>query len=246
MIENSLRNYFNKKNIFTRDELSHFFLLKEHELNKNTFAWRIYDLKRKGIIKQVGRGLYSLAKKNNYSILLNIDSDKISRNISKTFTEINFCISESNWINEFTSHQFSNNYIIIEIEKDFLESVFFNLRETFNNVFLKPNETELDRYISDLDNAIILIPLLTRAPIQTSENQKQNVPKLEKLLVDIFSRTTPYLFLTNSEIKTIFKNAFRKYNINQTTLLAYAERRGKNDEIENFLIENKLIEVVND
>jgi hypothetical protein len=120
------------------------------------------------------------------------------------------------------------------------------LKESFKNVFLKPNEIELDRYISDLDSAIILIPLLSRAPVQTSEKRKQNVPRLEKLLVDIFSKTTPYLFLTTSEIKTIFNNAFKKNNINQTTLLAYAKRRGKDDEIKNFLIENNLLEVVND
>lgn len=246
MIVTTLQNYFNKKNVFTRDELFHFYLLSEQELNKNTFAWRIYNLKRKGIIKQVGRGLYSLQSISNYSFELSNDSTKIAQSISKTFTEINFCISDSTWINEFTSHQYSNNYTIVEIEKDFIESVFFNLKESFQNVFLKPNETELDRYITDLDSAIILIPFITRSPIQKAENKKYNIPILEKLLVDIFTKTSPYFFLTNSEVKTIIENVFRKYNINQTTLLAYAERRGKKKEIKNFLVENKLLEIVND
>ncbi|MBL1215520.1 MAG: hypothetical protein HND52_19290 [Ignavibacteriae bacterium] len=246
MIVTTLQNYFNKKNVFTRDELFHFYLLSEQELNKNTFAWRIYNLKRKGIIKQVGRGLYSLQSKSNYSLELSADSTKIAQSISKTFTEINFCISDSTWINEFTSHQYSSNFTIVEVEKDFLESVFFNLKETTKNVFLKPNETELDRYISDLESAIILIPFITRTPIREMENQNFNTPTIEKLLVDIYIKNSPYFFLTNSEIETIIQNAFRKYIINQTTLLAYAERRGKKNEIKNFLIKKKLIEVMSD
>jgi len=245
MIVNALQNYF-KKNIFTRDELFHFYLSSDQELNKNTFAWRIYNLKRKGIIKQVGRGLYSLVAKINYSIELSTDSEKIAKNISKHFAEITFCISDSNWINEFTSHQYSSNFTIVEIEKDFLESVFFNLKESTKNVFLKPNETELDRYIADLDTAIILIPFITRSPIRKLENQKFSTPTIEKLLVDIYTQKTPYLFLTKSEIEIIIQNVFRKYNINQTTLLAYAERRGKKNEIKNFLMKKKLIEAMND
>jgi hypothetical protein len=134
----------------------------------------------------------------------------------------------------------------LEIEKEFIESVFYSIKEKFKNIFIKPNEIELERYISDLNNAIILVPFLTRAPIQKSEDKKYNIPTLEKLLVDIFSKSSPYFFLTDSEIKTIIINAFAKYSINQTTLLAYAERRGKKNKIELFLIENKLLEVIND
>ncbi|VAX25898.1 hypothetical protein MNBD_IGNAVI01-730 [hydrothermal vent metagenome] len=246
MIENNLKKHFSEKLNFTRDELYKFFLLSEPQLNKNTFAWRIYNLKKKGIIREVARGQYSFIDKNDYFLQLSNYSVKIALSILKTFADINFCISESNWINEFTSHQYSNNFTIVEIEKDFIESVFFYLKEVFQNVFLKPNETELDRYISGLDKAIILIPFITRSPVKKLGNKKYNVPAIEKLLVDIFTKRSPYFFLTNSEVETIFEKACRKYNINQTTLLAYAERRGKKEEIKNFLIKNKLLEIVND
>lgn len=246
MIRKNLKKYFNEKDVFSRNELFQFYLLSEPQLNKNTFAWRIYNLKSKGIIREVGRGQYSFCDKKNYFFQLSKYSEKTALSISKTFTDIAFCISDSNWINEFTSHQYSNNLTILEIEKDLLESAFYNLKESFKNIFLKPNATELDRYISDLESAIILIPFITRSPIKKTEKQKYNVPTLEKLLVDIFTKSTPYYFLTLSEIETIIVNALRKYNINQTTLLAYAERRGKKKEFKNFLIESKLLEVVND
>ncbi len=246
MIEKSLKKYFNKNNVFTRNELFQFYLLNEPELNKNTFAWRIYHLKKKGIIKEIARGLYSLYNKDKFTLKINRTTEKIALNIFKSFTEISFCISNSTWINEFTSHQYSNNFTIVEIEKDYLESVFYNLKESKKNIFLKPNEIELDRYISDLNNAIILLPFITRSPIQKSENKRYNIPTLEKLLVDIFAKNSPYYFLTLSEIKKIIVNALRKYNINQTTLLAYAERRGKKKNLRIFLNENNLLKVIND
>jgi len=246
MITNNLKKYFKNRKTFTRNELLEFYLKNEPKLNSNTFAWRIYNLKRKGFIKEIGRGLYSFLDKKDYVLQLSKDSKRIVFAATKNFIDVTFCISESNWINEFTTHQYSNNFIILEVEKDFIESVFYNIKEKFKNVFLKPNKIELERYISDLNKAIILLPLLTRAPTQKSEDKKYNIPTLEKLLVDIFSKSSPYFFLTDSEITTIIGNAFGKYNINQTTLLAYAERRGKKNELESFLIANELLEVVND
>ncbi len=246
MIANSLKNYFEGKSFFTRNELFQFYLLKEPSLNKNTFAWRIYNLKRKRIIQELGRGQYSFCTKENYILQLDKRAIQTAQYISKTFFELSFCVSNSAWINEFTSHQYSNNFTIVEVEKDFIESMFYNLKEKFKTVFLKPNEIELERYISDLDTTIILIPFLTRAPIQKSENGKYNTPTLEKLIVDIYTKTSPYFFLTNSETAIIIINAFKKYSINQTTLLAYAERRGKKKKIRTFLTEKNLLEVIND
>ena len=246
MIEKNLKKHFKGENNFTRNELFKFYLLNEPQLNKNTFAWRIYNLKKKGVIREIGRGKYSLIEKSVYSLQLSNYCEKIALKISKSFPEIIFCVAESNWINEFTNHQYSNKFTIIEIEKDFIESVFFNLKESFQNIFLKPNETELDRYVSDLGSAIILIPFITRSPIQKLENQRYNIPTIEKLLVDIFTQNSPYFFLTNSEVKNIIENVFRKYNVNQTTLLAYAERRGKKKQIKSFLIENRIAEIMND
>lgn len=239
MIKNNLITHF--KDNFTRNELYQFYQLNEPLLNKNTFAWRIYNLKKKGVIREVGRGQYSLIEKSVYTIPLSNHCEKIAVTISKSFPEIIFCVSESNWINEFTSHQYSNNFTIVEIEKDFIESVFFNLKKSFQNIFLKPSETELDRYIYDLDSAIILNPFITRSPIKKLENKNFNIPAIEKLLVDIFTQNTPCFFITKSEVETIFKNVFRKYSINQTTLHAYAERRGKEKQIKSFLVENKLL-----
>lgn len=245
MIDAILKKHFSEKN-FTREELYQFYTQLEPKLNKNTFAWRIYKLKQKGIIKEIARGVYSFYQKGNYTLPLSDLSAKTAFSLSKSFTNIIYCISDFNWINEFTSHQYINNMIIVEVEKYFIDSVFFYLKNSFKNVFLNSNKTELNRYISDSNNAIIIIPFITRAPITKTVDKKINIPTLEKMLVDIFTQSTPYFLLTDFEIKTIFENAFKNCNINITKLHAYSERRGIKKEITSFLDENKFVEIVND
>jgi len=78
MIEKNITKYFNGKNNFTRNELFQFYLLNEPQLNKNTFDWRIYNLKKKGVIREVGRGQYPLIEKSFYSLHLSNYCKKVA------------------------------------------------------------------------------------------------------------------------------------------------------------------------
>ena len=51
--EKQLLRRFEKQNTFTRDELFEFYSEFEPELNEGTFGWRIYDLKKKNIIRNI-------------------------------------------------------------------------------------------------------------------------------------------------------------------------------------------------
>jgi hypothetical protein len=81
------------------------------------------------------------------------------------------------------------------------------------------------------------LPLITEAPIQYIDKIKTIT--VEKLLVDIFSDEI-WESLKGYEMVRIFENAFGKYSINYSKLLRYAFRKGKKEEIMNFLSTNKL------
>ena len=60
------------------------------------------------------------------------------------------------------------------------------------------------------------------------------VPMLEKILVDAI--VSPELeFARGGEIFTIFENAGEMYRINRKTMLRYATRRGKKEEVEKLV-----------
>lgn len=58
--------------------------------------------------------------------------------IKKTF--VNYCIWNSSILNEFLQHYSSSKFLVVEVEKEALESVFFSLKEKFNSTFKKPSK----------------------------------------------------------------------------------------------------------
>jgi len=125
---------------------------------------------------------------------------------------------------------------ILEVEKDALEPVFHYLQDLNKvDVFLEPTNREIALYINEKVNAIILKKLITKSPIQTIDD----VPTvtLEKLIVDIYSEKKLFEAFQGSELLHIINNAVEKYAINTKTLLNYANRRSKREEIEVYLRE---------
>lgn len=140
-IENKLIEAFKEHSSFDRNELYDFYLDFEPDLKESTFSWRIYDLKKKDIIKIIGRGLYIISNKPKYKPVLSENVLKIARKSSERFEEINYCIWETQWLNEFTQHQTSNQMIVVEVEKEFVDSFYYNLNDNLRmDFFLNPDE----------------------------------------------------------------------------------------------------------
>lgn len=118
-------------------------------------------------------------------------------------------------------HQPVRFLILVEVEKEALEPVFYNLKDNgIRNVFLQPEEKELLRYVNELDNAIILQSLVSKAPLQ--KVKKISTTTLEKLLVDLFCDKKLFYTYQGSEMIFIFNNAYRRYSIDFTKLFSYA------------------------
>ena len=81
----------------------------------------------------------------------------------------------------------------------------------------------------------ILKKLITKSPLQRIDY----VPTitLEKLIVDIYSDKKLFEAFQGSELVRIINNAFKKYAINTPTLLNYANRRSKRDDMEAYLMQ---------
>ena len=126
--------------------------------------------------------------------------------------------------------------IMVEVERIGVEAVFDVLRDNYENVFLNPTDKEIDFYISALDEAIVVVPLVSEAPTQ-EVNQVETIT-IEKLLVDILSEEKLYQSAQSERSRIIFE-ANSKYTINMNKLLRYASRRRKKE-----FIEQKIKEVL--
>lgn len=163
---------------------------------------------------------------------------KLAKKISDRFEDIQHCIWEIKWLNEFTLNQSNKRIILIEIEKDFVESLYYELKDSFrDNLFLNPDKKTIDFYIAESNDPIIIKKLITRSP--TSKRIEKGVtfytPLLEKLLVDLFAEKKLFYFYQGSEMMHIYENALKNYSINFTKLFSYANRREREQDIKAFL-----------
>jgi hypothetical protein len=230
---------FGKRETFSREELFQFLQKFSPTVNETTFRWRIFDLKRKQIIRSISRGHFSLFYKPAYIPELEQKIKKLFQEIKKEFPYVKIAIWNTKWLNELMLHQPGKFLTVIEVENEAKSSVFNYLKDAgHKNVYLEPNEKEFYNYILDKTNSIIVTGLISKSP--TLEIDNVNVPGIEKILVDIFSDPLLYASFQGSEMVNIFENVFRKYHVNTTTLYSYATRRNKKNELQTFIISNPV------
>ncbi len=240
-----MKEYINKKlvaefkdrNHFKRNELYDFYRKYEPNLNEGTFGWRIYDLKQKNIIKSIGQSLYAISYKPKYTPDISKNLLKLDKLIREKYVNAKYSIWETTWLNEFTIHQSTRNFIILDIEKFVVESAYYYLRDKkYANVFLNPKEDIINQYIAEEKEVILVKTLLHRAPVH--KVRKTSVPLLEKIMVDIFYEKHIFFFYQGEEMFNVFDKAMRNYSINFTKLFAYAKRRGQEKNIKEYITTN--------
>ena len=241
IIENRFIEEFKNRDAFSRKELFDFFRYFEPDLKEGTFGWRIYDLKNKNIIKSIRRGYYTISYKPKYKPEISGEILKLAKVITERFEDVKYCIWDTDWINEFTQHQSGKKLIIIEIEKDFVESLYYELKDSFRfDFYLNPDEKAIDFYISESQNPVVIKKLITRSPISKRKEKKIKfyTPLLEKILVDLFTENKLFYFYQGAELMHVYENALKTYTPNYTKLFSYAKRREREQGIKQFMTNN--------
>lgn len=143
------------------------------------------------------------------------------------------CIWNFDLIKTLSQHIPVQNLVFVEVERQAAESAFYLLKEKYQQVQLLKQKQEIrNSFFHFLENAIIVRPLVTEAPVQ--QRGKIVTVTLEKVLVDIFC-DEEFEFLRGFELTHIFKNAFDSYTVNQSKLLRYADRKQKKQDLLHFL-----------
>lgn len=241
IVENKLIDRFKGQESIERDELYQFYLDYEPNLKESTFSWRIYDLKKKDIIKTIGRGVYVISYKPKYKPVPSEQVSKIARRINEQFKDIKYCAWETQWLNEFAQHQTFKQMVVVEVERDFIDSTYYHLNDHLKmDFYVNPDDKDIQFYISESNVAVIIQRLVTRAPISKLRIKKTSIPvaTLEKIMVDLFVEERLFHFFQGSEMIHIYENIINRYSINFTKLFSYARRRKKEQEIKQFMNNN--------
>ncbi|MEM6263682.1 MAG: DUF6577 family protein [Bacteroidota bacterium] len=240
-LEQLLKNKFGKRNIFSREELWDFFRENESDLKKSTFGWRIHNLKNRQVLTALGGGRYTLESQPSYEPKLSPTALEIASIVASNYAAVQYCVWETNWLNEFTLHQTTRSMLIVEIEKEYAESLFYLLKDNIDSgIFLNPGRTEIELYIPESNHPVIIKKFISRSPVQSSESHVPAIksPSIEKILVDIYAEKKLFTPYQGSELLHIFRSAFETYLVNTTRMLSYARRRETQAGLEEFMKEH--------
>lgn len=197
-----------------------------------TINWRLHQLKEQKVIQSMGYGKYTLSELKSYIPVLSARIKRIHNSILKQLPYTSFCVWEGKWFNEFMLHQLFRNYLVVEVEKESVESVFNILSESSKRVYLNPTAEIYLRYIANDDEAIIVKTMVSESPIIKSNNFW--VATIEKILVDCLIDKDLYAAQQN-ELDFIFKSVFSKYTLSISKMNRYARRRGYEEELKKFI-----------
>jgi hypothetical protein len=233
----ALQEHFRNQSELSLDDLRAYFKENNPEIPDATVRWRVHDLVRSSILHRVGRGLFQLGDAMLYRPELSSRSKKIGTFIRKNFPDVSFCAWNSDLLNEFAQHLSAYPFVLVDVERDVAESVYYQLKNNFSGVFLRPSEMLINDLLPDFRSPIIVRYLTTESPL----NGEGGLPliSLEKMLVDIFC-DSEFTFLAGSELRNIFINAFKKYTINENRLLRYADRKGRKQELHKYIYDSRF------
>jgi len=186
-----------------------------------------------GVLNRIGRGKFSIEQGKLFVPDISSKMKSVYKKLKKEFPYLKICIWHTSVLNEFMVHQPFRFYLIIEVEKDATQSVFFFLKEIKYPVFIQPTSDILEKYLPNEKEAMIIKSLVTEAPIQNVKGV--NTISLEKMLVDIFCDDVVFSAQQGAEMRSIFNEALNKYSLNLSKMLRYADRRGKKEILKKYL-----------
>lgn len=230
-----LKDYFRDESYFHTSDITEFYRLFDKDLKKSTINWRVHHLVNQGVLKRMGRGVFQLGKSKIFSPVLSKNLQATYKKLKTNFPYAKICIWNTSFLNEMMVHQPFHFMTLVETEREVIDSVFQKVRESKENVYLNPNRETIRDYVQGSHDAVIIKPLISESPVQEVESIK--TATLEKILVDLFCDTDLYTSYQGVERRRIYKDAFAQYTVNVKTLLRYADRRKRKQELIQYLDE---------
>ena len=237
IVKNELQNFIEKHEYFSTQDVYKYFNNQNISIKQSTIRFYLSEAIKNNNLYSIGHGLYiTKVTKNRYTPYINNNIIEIYNAIREEYPLLTYCIWTTSILNEFHHHISNVNFLIIEVEKDGVESVFYFLKEKYNILFKNPSVELLDSNIINTDNAIVIINLISESPLIKINSIK--TASLEKILVDIVANVKLFYYLQGSELHNIYSNAISKYNINFNKLFNYAKRRNKEQLIKTIILQN--------
>ena len=218
---------------FTRAGLVDYLAEIGHRYSAAVVGNALSKLKAEGSLRSVRRGVYQFAsEKALFNTELSSENKKVYDDLKQGFPFVDVCAWESSAFLHLVQHVPNMRYLLIEVEKDVVDSVANRLAQLTDRLVLRnPSVFETEQYALGRD-VVVVKSLISQSPIwKVADNIK---PRIEKILVDMLCDDIFYPF-RGIEMRYIYENAFDSFEVNVKLLRRYAARRSKQEIVERFI-----------
>ena len=228
----TILNFAAKKHrTFLRKDLLASIASQQPDINKRAVDLQLSRLVASGVILRKERGVYTLAENvlSEYAYRPSDDEKYLFQQLKQQFPLLDICVWSPRILASFMIHIPNINYILVDVEKVGVESVF-NALQSMNlgrNVLITPSLEECNRYLFGT-SAIVVRQLIGQSPLTVVDGCV--VPRIEKILVDLVGDNELF-FASGSETYNIYEFARERINVNMRKLLRYASRRNRKDKV---------------
>lgn len=198
-------------------------------ISRSSLNWALVQLESCGELSRIGHGVYAKSSKQRFAYSPGEDIKRLFESLKAEYPLAHFCIYGGDIFEPLQHHLSYNALTYVEADKSLTEILFHKFQDAGQKVFHKPSKELFYDYVDISSPAIIVKQLISGAPL--NKGGKVPVPTLEKLLVDI-RRDSDLDYLSEQESLYMLATAADIYNINRSSLLRYAGRRGIREEFE--------------
>lgn len=193
-----------------------------------------------GLLERTGYGHFRLCPdvKPPYIPVVSPEMKELFWGVKGMYPYANFCIWQARALSSFMQHVPSIDVLILETDRTAVEAVYEDVRQLAKGrtALLRPTEKEYRFYASGTPSVLVK-DLISESPVIYVDGVAS--ASLEKILVDA-TIAPEFEFARGAELYTIYENADQMYRIGKRTMVRYAARRGKKEEIEK-LIESTML-----
>lgn len=227
----AVMSYAQKHATFTKKEVLDT-VCRGETIKANTLGWVLFHLTQTNRLARVKRGVYSIPRKSVFKPEPTAKMTGLVDIMRRDFPYAEFCLYSGDCFSGLQHHLSINRLVYLAVPRFMVQSTAEHLRSLKLPAFANPDAKMLNEYIDMQAENIIVLPLITQAPLQSVRGVP--TPKLETLLVELHSARA-FSYLRGTEYAHIFRNACRQYAIQEDTLLRYASRRHARQEIQQLL-----------
>ncbi|MGM9789035.1 MAG: DUF6577 family protein [Candidatus Cryptobacteroides sp.] len=221
--------------VLVRKDFMHWFESEYPEGSFRSMDTKLRQMVDAGLMERTGYGKFRLYNNGKPSYLPRITPEIVSihSKIKELYPYAKLCIWQAGVVSSFMQHIPNTDILILETDRLAAEAVYDEVREIAGGrtVLLRPAEKECRLYASAYPSLLVR-DFISEAPVITVDNV--TTASLEKILVDI-TISPEFEFARGAELYTILENADQMYNINKKSMLRYAARRGKKEEIQTLI-----------